>query len=53
MLNDSPDRPAAGTEAAAVDPPPAEPPRPDLILLEADDDAVCLDDTCLPADARR
>jgi hypothetical protein len=52
MLNDTPDRPSdADIGAAAIDAAPAEPPRPALILLAADDEVVCVDDVCLPGDA--
>ena len=31
---------------------PADPPRPGLILLAADEDVVCVDDGCLPGDVQ-
>ena len=40
--------------AAEAEPPVDDSPTPSpLIVLEGDDDLVCVDDTCLPPDARR
>ena len=51
--NEVDEAPAAepGEATAAVTPLPA-PPAPMLLILASDDDAVCVDDLCLPADAR-
>jgi hypothetical protein len=54
MLNDPAERPmGAETDGERNGPEPAEPPRPGLILLAADEDVVCVDDTCLPGDVQR
>jgi hypothetical protein len=37
-------------EAVDVPKPANEPPTLPLVLIAGDDDLVCLDDTCLPAD---
>lgn len=53
MLNDSSERPADANVEAAANSPPADRREPALILLAADEDAVCVDDACLPGDAPR
>lgn len=38
-------------EVADVPDPNDAPPKPTLVLISGDDDLVCIDDTCLPAEA--
>ena len=42
-------RPAEPKPVSQPEPPPAPPP---LVILAVDDDAVCVDDLCLPAEPR-
>ena len=50
MVNEQPETDGKDSDARAVAE--AAPTLPPLVILAADDDAVCVDDLCLPADVR-
>jgi hypothetical protein len=53
MVNQSQEPPTdAEIDGESNDPGLADPPRPGLILLAADDTVVCIDDACLPGDVQ-